>query len=198
MKPGLIAVAFTRDRHPKNHCSFQEQGGPWPVHCVDGTMGAAIHSDLPVPINAILVDKGTLVEEDNFDGFHATGLAEQLRVLGVRRVFVAGLATEHCVKATVFGAMREGFETWVVTDAVAGIDANPGDINRALVAMATAGADLAETGQIETLLLHQPHPSALVVVDVQNDFCTGGPLAVPGAERILAPIQRLLAFSPNP
>lgn len=197
MRQGLLAVAFTRDRHPPNHCSFQEQGGPWPVHCVDGTKGFEFHPGLSVPRRSYIVDKGTLPNEDNFDGFHGTDLAETFRELGVKRVFVVGLATEYCVRGTALGALREGFEVWVVTDAIAGIDAEPGDVDRAMVEMVAAGADLAETAQVETLLVHQPYPSALVVVDVQNDFCPGGALAVAGAERIFEPILRLLAFFPK-
>jgi nicotinamidase/pyrazinamidase len=190
----LLAVAFTRDRHPPNHCSFQPHGGPWPVHCVDGTEGFEFHPELQPPPGAVVVDKGTSAEEDNFDGFHGTNLGDVFRGLGIERVFVAGLAAEYCVKATVLGALREGFETWAALDGVAGVDRKPGDVERALVEMRTAGAELAESGQAATLLEHQRRPSALVVVDVQKDFFTGGALAVRDAERVLAPIRRLLAF----
>lgn len=190
----LRAVAFTRDRHPPNHCSFQPNGGPWPVHCVDGTEGFEFHPEIQPPAGAVLVDKGTRAEEDNFDGFHATSLGEVFRALGIERVFVVGLATEYCVKATVMGALREGFETWVALDAVAGVERRPGDVERALVEMRTAGAELAESGQATTLLVRQRRPSALVVVDLQKDFFSGGALAVRDSERVLPPIRRLLAY----
>lgn len=197
MQKGFRAVAFTRDRHPPNHCSFQSQGGLWPPHCVDGTVGFQFHPDVLVPPGAIVADKGTKEDEDNFDGFHATGLGDLFRQQGVRRVFVSGLATEYCVKSTVLGSLREGFETWVIVDAIAGVESRDGDCDRALVEMRSAGAELTESGQVTTLLVYQPHPSGLVVVDLQNDFCKGGALAVPNAERILSPIQTLLRYSPR-
>lgn len=185
-------VVFTRDRHPANHCSFAASGGPWPVHCVDGTAGFRFHPSLPVPEGSIIVDKGTKVDEDNFDGFHDTRLGEVLRERGVRRALIAGVATEHCVRATALGAVREGFETWLLVDAIAGVDAAPGDGEKAILEMRASGVELTQSGQMATILAFQHMKSALVVVDMQTDFFPGGPLAVEGAPSLIEPISRLL------
>jgi len=141
---GLPIVA-TRDWHPADHCSFQAQGGPWPPHCVAGTAGAAFAPGLFLPDDAIIVSKATTPEKDAYSGFEGTDLAERLRRLGVRRLFVGGLATDYCVLNTVLDALKEGFETWVVTDAVRAVDVNPGDGDKALERMRKAGARFVTT-----------------------------------------------------
>jgi nicotinamidase/pyrazinamidase len=133
-------VVVSRDWHPADHCSFEARGGPWPVHCVRDTPGAGLHRSLHVPDTAVRVDKGTDVEQECYSGFAGTGLGERLRRLGVRRVFVGGLALDYCVKATVLDALAEGFETHVLLPASRAVNFEPGDDERALEAMTRAGA----------------------------------------------------------
>ncbi len=134
------AVVISRDSHPPDHCSFRPQGGPWPVHCVRGTTGAAFHPDLTIPEGAIFVDKATTPGIENYSDFAATGLGDRLRERGVRRVWVGGLALDYCVRATVLDGLAEGFEVHLILDATRAVDVKPGDGERALQEMRRAGA----------------------------------------------------------
>jgi len=143
-------VAYTQDWHPQDTPHFEKDGGIWPVHCVADTWGAAFHPDLVV--DGQVVRKGT-GGEDGYSGFtmrdpvsgaeRSTGLAEVLRNDGVRNVVIVGLATDYCVKATALDALELGFSTTVVRDAVAAVDVEPGDGDRALEELAAAGVTIA-------------------------------------------------------
>lgn len=135
-----LPVFATRDWHPGDHCSFKPRGGPWPPHCVADSRGSAFPAALALPAAAAVVSKATERDRDAYSGFERTGLAPQLRAAGVRRVFVAGLATDYCVLATVTDALAEGFDAVVLTDAVRAVDVMPGDGERALGAMRALGA----------------------------------------------------------
>ena len=141
---GLPVVA-TRDWHPPDHCSFRERGGPWPVHCVAGTEGAAFAPALRLPADALVISKATEPDREAYSGFEGTDLAERLRGLGVRRLFVGGLATDYCVLSTVRDARREGFDVVLLEDAVRAVDVQPGDGARALEEMRRLGAELVRT-----------------------------------------------------
>jgi nicotinamidase/pyrazinamidase len=135
-------VVATRDLHPAGHVSFAERGGLWPAHCVAGTPGAELHPSVSGMRFDRIQDKGTDPDREAYSGFDGTDLAEYLRERGVKRVLVAGLATDYCVRATALDAIREGFETTVLTDAVAAVDVEPGDGERALAEVRDAGARL--------------------------------------------------------
>ena len=135
-----LPVFATRDWHPPDHCSFQEQGGPWPPHCVQGTRGAEFPPELELPSRAYIVSKGTDRDRDAYSGFQDTELHARLQERGVRRLFVGGLATDYCVKATVLDALERGYGVYVLTDAVRAVDVQPGDGKRALEEMQAAGA----------------------------------------------------------
>lgn len=134
-------VFTTQDWHPADHISFHEQGGPWPPHCVQNTPGAELHPGLNAP-QARRILKGTDAHQEAYSGFQGTALAEELRHLGVKRVFLCGLATDYCVKATALDALANGFEVIVVSDAIRGVDVNPGDSAAALKELTSAGAVL--------------------------------------------------------
>ncbi len=138
----------TQDWHPAKHSSFVEQGGPWPPHCVAGSKGADFHTSLSLPIGSSIIRKGTDIREDAYSGFQGTGLEEQLRRLNIKRVFVCGLATDYCVLNTALDACAFGFETYVLTDAVAAVDANPGDGEAALKRMQEAGAKMTTAPEV--------------------------------------------------
>ena len=143
-----LPVLLTRDWHPADHCSFAAQGGPWPVHCVAGTPGARFASSLHVPEGAQVVSKATRRDEEAYSAFHGTGLADSLRRQSVRRVFIAGLATDYCVRASTADARSDGFAVVILTDAVRAVDVTPGDGDRALEEMTAAGAERATTAEL--------------------------------------------------
>ncbi len=141
-------IVATRDWHPANHCSFTDQGGPWPVHCVAQTWGAEFHPALDRSQLQVIVSKGTKPGEEAYSGFQGTSLADILRELGVQRVLIGGLATDYCVKATALDARREGFEVIIVEDTVRGVEVKPGDCKRALEELKQAGCAVLQTEQV--------------------------------------------------
>jgi nicotinamidase/pyrazinamidase len=132
LAPRFRRVYATRDWHPADHSSYAAHGGPWPVHCVAETHGAAFDPRLDLEHVDVIVDKGTDRETDGYSGFAATNLADDLRANGVKRVFVCGLATDYCVKATALDARAAGFATVVIADAAAAVNVTPDDEQRAL------------------------------------------------------------------
>ena len=147
-------VVFTQDWHPESTPHFAKDGGIWPVHCVADTWGAALHPDLAVPDDAPRVRKGAN-GEDGYSGFTMrdpitgetipTELERLLRDRAIGRVVVVGLATDYCVKATALDAVRLGFGASVLVDAVAAVNLEPGDGERALEAMRDAGVAMWRT-----------------------------------------------------
>jgi len=109
-----VPVFASRDWHPPGHASFDEAGGPWPAHCVQGSAGAEFHPDLRLPERATIISKGQAPERDQLSAFNASGLADRLRRLGVRRLLIVGLALDVCVLETALDAAKEGFETHVL------------------------------------------------------------------------------------
>jgi nicotinamidase/pyrazinamidase len=143
-----LPILATRDWHPSAHCSFREQGGPWPPHCVAGTPGADLARGLALPAQVQLIPKATRPESDAYSGFQGTDLAARLHKLGCRRVFIGGLATDYCVRATALDALAEGFEVVVLQDAIRAVDVQPGDGQRALDEVAGGGARIAREAQV--------------------------------------------------
>lgn len=151
-KAGLPVFA-TRDWHPREHSSFKEHGGPWPPHCVQGTRGAEFHPRLQLPAGASIVTKGEDPKVDAYSGFQGKtakgqGLVDALKEKGVTRVFVGGLATDYCVKATAADALKHGFQVFVLRDAARAVDVKPGDGERALEELVRGGAVLATVEEI--------------------------------------------------
>jgi nicotinamidase/pyrazinamidase len=140
--PKFAHVVATQDWHPPEHSYFQVHGGPWPHHCLQGTRGAEFHAGLDASRIQEVVQKGTDPELDGYSGFAGTDLADRLRTQGVQRVFIAGLATDYCVKATAIEAVGHGFDTYVLVDAIRPVELEPGDGERALRAMGQAGVHL--------------------------------------------------------
>jgi nicotinamidase/pyrazinamidase len=168
--PYFSTVVATQDWHPADHDSFAIRhpgkqagdvidlaGAPqvlWPPHCVQGTPGAELHADLPRAKITEVFPKGTDRTIDSYSGFFdnghkkSTGLADWLRERWITRVYVMGLATDYCVKATVLDARQLGFDTWVIEDGCRAVELAPGDGDRAFAAMRAAGATLVESGSI--------------------------------------------------
>jgi nicotinamidase/pyrazinamidase len=148
-------VFASRDWHPQDAAHFAAFGGAWPVHCVQGSRGAAFHPDLRLPKGTLVVTKGDGPHDDGYDAFEGhvppgVRLADALRARGVRHVVVAGLATDYCVKASALGAASAGFAVTVVEDAVRAVDVAPGDGARALDELRAAGVRIATSEELLT------------------------------------------------
>ena len=142
-RQGGARVFASRDWHPPDHLSFAERGGIWPLHCVQNTLGADFHPDLELPNDAVIVTKADTADREAYSAFDSGELAAQLRAAGIRRLWVGGLATDYCVKASVLDAAElPGLEVRVITNAIRAVDAAPGDGEAALEAMREAGATL--------------------------------------------------------
>ncbi len=144
LAPRFRHVVLTQDWHPAGHQSFASSHpgrkhyetievayGPqilWPDHCVQETHGAEFRGDLDVPHAALVIRKGFRPHIDSYSAFYEndrttpTGLAGYLRERGFKRIFVAGLALDFCVRYSAEDARREGFEVAVIEDACRGID----------------------------------------------------------------------------
>ena len=167
--PGFAVRVFTQDWHPADHMSFAASHpgaapfssvempyGPqvlWPVHCVQGTPGAAFHPDLETGAADLVVRKGFRPEIDSYSAFFEndhvtpTGLAGYLRDRGVRRVWLAGLATDFCVSWSAIDAVAHGFEVTVLEDACRAIDLD-GSLDTALRQMRSGGIRIARAGEL--------------------------------------------------
>jgi nicotinamidase/pyrazinamidase len=140
--PRFELVLATRDWHPPEHGSFEQHGGPWPVHCVQDTEGAELHPALDGERVHVVIDKGQNPDTEGYSGFDETGLEDLLRERGIDRLTIVGLATDYCVKNTALDALGHGFEVTVDTEGVRGVDVNEGDSERALQELREAGAVL--------------------------------------------------------
>lgn len=143
-----LPVFFTRDWHPKDHCSFVSQGGIWPAHCVKGSRGARFHPDLFVPTEAHVISKATRRNFEAYSAFQGTTLERRLRDLGVRRLVVGGLATDYCVKNTVLDGLAAGFGVDLMTDCVKGVNLKKNDSAAAIREMVTRGAELTSVAAV--------------------------------------------------
>ena len=134
--PIIDFFVFSQDWHPSNHCSFvtyrpddkadrPQFSGPWPEHCIAGEYGSQLVDGLKVEPRDIVVKKGTISYIDCYSAFgndiEKTYLEQILKSLGVRTVYIAGLAYDYCVRYTAEDAAKLGFETYVVEDASRGI-----------------------------------------------------------------------------
>ncbi|MEI7814204.1 MAG: bifunctional nicotinamidase/pyrazinamidase [Coriobacteriia bacterium] len=166
-------VVATQDWHPQGHASFASShpgcqsgdevdvGGVaqrlWPDHCVQDTPGASFHSALNVSGITHVVRKGVDSATDSYSGFfdnghlRNTGLAAYLGEQGVTDVWIAGVATDYCVKFTALDARALGLSTVVVVDGCRGVDLSPGDVDAALTEMRTAGCELVTSSAVDAL-----------------------------------------------
>jgi nicotinamidase/pyrazinamidase len=163
-------VVATQDWHPPEHSSFAANhpgkksgdvidlyGLPqilWPDHCVQHTRGAAFVGLLHTGRIDRIFQKGTDPTIDSYSGFFdnghrkPTGLADYLKSQGVTDVYIAGLATDYCVKFTALDAVKLGFNTFVIEDACRGVNLRPGDVNAAIEEMRRAGVQVVQSHQV--------------------------------------------------
>lgn len=163
-------VVLTQDWHTAGHISFASAHAGkkpfetidlaygkqvlWPDHCVQGTDGAALSKDLSIPQAELILRKGYHKDVDSYsafteaDGKTTTGLAAYLNARNIKRLFIAGLATDFCVAWTALDARKAGFEAYVVEDACRGIDTH-GSLAKAWADMAKAGVKRIQSSDIE-------------------------------------------------
>lgn len=151
VKQGMPVYA-SRDWHPPVTRHFTAYGGEWPPHCVQETDGARFHDDLELPPSTIIISKGQDPDQPGYSAFEGRTsdgrtLLEDLRARQIEHLYVGGLATDYCVKQTVLSALRADLRVTVLTDAIKGIDARPGDVDRALSEMRLEGADVKQKRQ---------------------------------------------------
>ena len=163
--PRFDLIVATQDWHPADHGRFAanypgSHGGEvidlhgvpqilWPVHCVQNTGGACFAPGLETRCIERIFQKGTDPAIDSYSGFFdnghrkATGLAEFLRDRSARELWLAGLATDYCVKFTALDAATEGFRVTLIEDACRGVNLQPHDVSRAIDEMRAAGVVIA-------------------------------------------------------
>lgn len=139
----------TRDWHPADHVSFTGQGGTWPVHCVADSPGAQFHPDLDSARFDLVISKAMRSDAEAYSGFDGTSLADDLRQKGVQRLFVCGLATDFCVRATALDGRKEGFDVVVLEDAIRAVNLKPEDGERACQEMREAGCTFSRSEDIQ-------------------------------------------------
>jgi nicotinamidase/pyrazinamidase len=142
-------VVYSQDWHPASTPHFAKDGGIWPVHCVQGSWGAAFHPALTLA--GPVVQKGT-GGEDGYSAFSMrhptsgettpTSLDADLYAHDVGRIVLCGLATDYCVVETTIDARARGYEVEVLTDQIRAVDLRPGDGERAIARMRETGATL--------------------------------------------------------
>ena len=135
-----LPIFASRDWHPPHHCSFQEQEGQWPVHCVMGSSGAQPPTRFSLPPSTQIIHKATCLDKDTYSAFEGTALETSLRAAGVRRLSVGGLATDYCVLNTVKDALARGFSVFLLVDAIRAVNLRPDDGRMAEEEMIRLGA----------------------------------------------------------
>jgi nicotinamidase/pyrazinamidase len=167
--PRFDVVVATQDWHPRDHTSFasnhpgRRPGDQiqvsgllemlWPDHCVQGKAGASFHSALDVAGFTFVVRKGTDPAVDSYSGFFDnghqtdTGLSDYLKTRAVSEVWIAGLATDYCVKYTALDARLLGLPTSLVVDACRGVEQDAGDVDNALAEMRAAGCEIVTSSE---------------------------------------------------
>lgn len=170
LSPYFPVVVQTQDWHPLDHTSFaanHPEKEPyetveldygiqvlWPNHCVIGSRGADFHPELDTTHTHLIIRKGYRTTIDSYSAFYendqktSTGLKGYLKEMDVDTVFLAGLATDFCVKWTALDAIKEGFEVYVIEDAVRGIDLN-GSVKEAIKEMMVSGIKFTNSTKVK-------------------------------------------------
>ncbi|APG25655.1 MAG: isochorismatase family protein [Syntrophotalea acetylenica] len=135
-----VPIYYSRDWHPRGHPSFKKNGGDWPEHCVQDTPGAAFHPALDLVPDPVVISKGSRFDQNQLSVFNRTGFADKLRLDGVKRLWLAGLALDVCVLETALDGVRAGFKVAVVVEGCRPVTGEGG--RQALDAMRRAGVYL--------------------------------------------------------
>lgn len=140
-----LPIFATRDWHPKKTKHFKAYGGLWPAHCIQNTKGAQFHPKLKLSKETILLYKGMDPDKDSYSAFQAqdkegSSLLKLIRILGVRELYIGGLATDYCVKFSAQDALKRGLKVKILMDAIKGVDPKPQDSENAVTEMVRLGA----------------------------------------------------------
>ncbi|MDE3242003.1 MAG: isochorismatase family protein [Nitrospirota bacterium] len=135
-----LPIFAGRDWHPADHCSFRDQGGIWPPHCIAGSIGADAPPDFPLPPSVVIVHKATASDQEAYSAFEGTTLDAALHAQGVRRLFIGGIATDYCVLNTVKDALALGYAVVLLRDAIRSVNVHPDDGANAEAEMLRLGA----------------------------------------------------------
>jgi nicotinamidase/pyrazinamidase len=135
-----LPIFLTRDWHPPAHCSFRNQGGPWPTHCVAGTAGSLPPPNFETPTSAVIIYKAIDLDREAYSAFQQTALNRHLQALGIRRLFIGGLATDYCVLNTVKDAIALGYAVCLLMDGIKAVNVQPDNGHLAEQDMTLLGA----------------------------------------------------------
>ncbi len=147
LMPLFPLTVASMDWHPEGSVHFEK----WPPHCVRQTDGADFAKDLNTSFIRKVFLKGTESRDDGYSAFEATNmdLANYLKSNGVDELYITGLATDYCVKASALDALKNGFKTYVIYDAVKAVNANDGDEDKAFDEMITSGVVMIHSSEIQ-------------------------------------------------
>ena len=150
-----LPVYFTRDWHPEETVHFKQGGGPWPSHCIQNTPGAEFHPDVFIPDKAEILSKGMDPRYDGYSAFDARNEAgkrfpDLLKDQDISTFYIGGIATDYCVRATCLDALKEGFDVYVLRDAIKGV--KPEDSRKAIEEITTQGAVPVTFSEVEKSL----------------------------------------------
>lgn len=145
-------VIFTLDTHPNDHCSFKENGGKWPAHCVLGLKGQQLHPELDNRINDIMIVKGMDRNIDSYSGFvdnanQKTIMDTLLKAREIDELYICGLATEYCVLFTAMDAINLGYKITIIEDACKGISEK--EVIEALQKLKENGANIITSKELK-------------------------------------------------
>lgn len=135
-----LPIYLTRDWHPLNHCSFHQQGGPWPMHCIAGSVGSLPPPTFEVPASAVVIYKAIDADREAYSAFQDTTLHRHLLAMRVHRLFIGGLATDYCVLNTVKDARQLGYGVCLLMDGIKAVNLRPEDGRDAEQEMISLGA----------------------------------------------------------
>lgn len=139
-------VITSQDWHPTDTVHFEK----WPVHCVANQKGSEFHPDLNIDKVDLKLLKGTANRDDGYSAFEATNasLTKYIKENHITYLYICGIATDYCVKASVLDALELGIHTAVITDAIAAVNLKPGDDKKTLDELYKSGATLIESADI--------------------------------------------------
>ncbi len=139
-----LPIIATRDWHPKDSQHFEKFGGKWPPHCIQNTKGANFHPGLELPENVIIISEGIKPNEEGYSCFEGYDENQKkfndvLKTIGIKELYIGGIATDYCVKIACLDSIKYGYKVYLLTDAIEGIEVNPGDVDKAIKEMEKAG-----------------------------------------------------------
>jgi nicotinamidase/pyrazinamidase len=148
-------IFATRDWHPVKTKHFKDFGGVWPIHCLQNSKGATFHPDLKLTKDMILLYKGMDPDKDCYSSFHAEdasgiSLLDWLKRLDIKELYIAGLATDYCVKFTAIDALKNGFKVRILIDAIQGVNLKPKDSEEAIKKIINMGAKKIKLADLTT------------------------------------------------